>query len=94
MNLDYEIAKAEEDVEKAKYEAKAYLDLCSPTNIDWYEKFETFVSRIIKREKPELNFGPGGHPEWYSEAFRLFSNWISAEWTHCELLGKKIDSGL
>jgi hypothetical protein len=93
MNLDYEIVKAEKNVEKAKREARSYLELCS-SKTDWYKTFETLVNRIIKRERPNFNFSAGGHPEWYAEALKLLANWISAEWTHCELLGKKIDSGL
>ena len=90
MSLDFELAQAEAALEKAKREAHEYLALArGDSGVDWYQNFELVVQRIMRREKPCFNFGPGGYPTWYAEALRLLGAWIAAEHKHCGLLARK-----
>ena len=61
MNLDYELAIAEQELIEAKRAAREYLDEGKPT--DWYLNFEICIARIMRYEAPNFAFGPKGAPE-------------------------------
>jgi len=92
MSLEYDLAIAEEELEKAEREAREYLVIdCDDY---WFNYFKNRINTIIKRNGPSLYFGDGASVEWYVEAFRLFSKWLEAEHEHSKLMARKYNDPL